>query len=723
MPDYAVSTAFTARDQVTKAFDRMSARAGNFGNRARSSFKSASSGALSFKKIVGGILTAGAVQRGVMALRQGVGEVVTEFIDFDQAVTSAAAKFPERIRRGTKAFDELAEAARKVGAETQFTAAEAARGLNFLAMAGFTSEQAIALLPKTVDLATVAEMDLSRATDIASDALGAFGLMTNDTAQLTKNLSRVNDVFAKTITTANVNMEDLYESMKDAGPVLTATGGSLEDFAAMAGLIGSAGIKGSKAGTTLKNAFLNLAAPTKQMINKMKSLRVEAIDPLTKNLKDPVTILGDLAKATEGMGTAQRAAALNTIFGKRAIAGMATLLDLGGEKIDAYRQKMIDAGGSASEMAEDMRKSLGNRLEALKSSAIEVGFKFIDAFKDKAPGAIDAAIEAVRKFDVKNVIDDIQAFWSWLNDQLIPTLKDLSPIIAGITAGFIAFKVAMTAVAIMEAVAGFMALTKGIMAASASMSVLNALFLANPIGVIVVAVGALVAGIVLLIKHWDWVKQVVSEAADFWVEKIGAMFSVLWDGVKNIGAVFGRLFEKLWNWWSELLDNPFIAAIGTIFMPMVTIPSLIIKNWEPIKEFFGKIFDFLSEKIQGWKEEWNSWMDAIGIDVLKFENKAKKINENLPGRMPKGMPNGLDTGLLPSVFQAEAHKGLGVFSEEAGSPLKPGAIEAPNRAEVESMKKIGLEGKITLAGAPKGTTFESKTTGAPPIKTEVLGAQ
>ena len=140
-------------------------------------------------------------------------------------------------------------------------------------MAGFNAEQAMKMLPGITSLATVANVDLARATDIASDALGAFNLMTNDTVQLQKNLNRVNDVSAKTTTMFNTDLNALFESVKAGASTFTAAGQSMESFNALVGVMSNAGVKGSESGTSLRNVMLRLADPTKETADVLKKIR------------------------------------------------------------------------------------------------------------------------------------------------------------------------------------------------------------------------------------------------------------------------------------------------------------------------------------------------------------------------------------------------------------------------------------------------------------------
>jgi len=489
MPNYRIATVFTAKDRVSKALAKMSTRSKQFGDRTDKAFRKASASASRFKDVVKGIVVSRVIMGGLRMLGLGIRAAGEEFINFDDALTQAAAKFGG-IQRGSKDFEMLSLAARKTGKETKFSAVEAAEGLNFLAMAGFSAEQSVAALPSVTDLAVVGNMDLARATDIASDALGAFGLQTKDSAKLAENLTRVNDVFAKTITTSNVDLEMLFESMKDGGPVATAAGASIETFAALTGVMGNAGIKGSKAGTTLKNMFLQLAGPTGAGAAQLKKFGIKTKDA-QGNMRDMIDILEDLQIATKNMGSAERSAAIDRIFGKRAIAGVNVLLDKGADELRDYRGVLLDVKGVSRSMAEEINKSLGNQLLALKSALIELGIKFFDAFKTKGQKGLEGLIEAARNFDIKpivngvnQVIDIFKIFMD--NAELI---KSALIIMGGI---WVAFKAKLIAV-------------------TAAQWALNAAMLANPVGLITAAIGLLIGAIVLLVMHWDTVKKAVMD--------------------------------------------------------------------------------------------------------------------------------------------------------------------------------------------------------------------
>lgn len=411
MADFAVRTKFTAQDKVTKAFGRMSRSADKFGNRSEKAFRRASRSATGFSSIASkSILKIGALVGGIGTLTLGIRTVVTEFIEFDQAVTSASAKFKDlnlATEQGQKTLLELKKTARDVGAVTQFSAGEAAQGLDFLAMAGFNAKQSMVALPGVVDLATVANLDLARSTDIASDSLGAFGLMTQNTEKLQKNFTRLNDVMALTMARTNTNMEAMFEAIQKGAPAFTAAGQSLETFNALLGIMANSGVKGSEAGTSLRNVMLRLSKPVGEAQKVIDILGVKT-KTSEGNFRDVVDILADMEKGLRGMGTAQRTAALSTIFGARAVTGINILLAEGSKSIRNFREEILNSAGASERMANIMRKSIGNQLKGLRSAAIELGFKFFEVFEKDSVNSIKALTEAIRTLDVKPIIADMK---------------------------------------------------------------------------------------------------------------------------------------------------------------------------------------------------------------------------------------------------------------------------------------------------------------------------
>lgn len=509
------------------------------------------------------------------SLAVGLGIATREFIQYDQAITSASAKFKDlnlSTEQGQRSLQKLKKVARDVGAATQFSATEAAAGLDYLAMAGFTSEQAMVSLLPVVDLATVANVDLARATDIASDALGAFGLMTEDTNQLQTNFARLNDVMAKTMTSTNTDMESMFEAMKKGAPTFTAAGQSLESFNALLGIMASSGVKGAESGTQLRNIMLRLSKPTGEASELLDTLGIRTQDS-KGNFLDVIDILEQFEKATKSMGTQQKSAALSTIFGARAVTGINILLKAGTKDMRLFREMLEKSQGAAKKMAEIMRSSLAARLSILKSSAIELGFKFVEAFEKHGSTGLKKFTEIVQKFNPEPIIKGVKIFVKILI-VMWKILKPFLPIILGIVAAWKAYQLIL-------------------IIAAAQQMIMNAVMTANPVGLIITGIGILIGLVVLMVIHW---KKIVN-----WLKIAWNWFVKTYDIIKGLAFVFGgplaapivitiELVRNLIKYWGYLTDAfksegilGGIIAIGKVILTSILAPI------ESLFNLIGKI--------------------------------------------------------------------------------------------------------------------------------------
>lgn len=344
---------------------------------------------------------------GGALLAVGVKQAVDEYISFDNSLRQAGAKFKDldvSAAGYNETLKQIGATARDVAAKTEFTATNTADALDKMAMAGFSSQLSMSLLAGTSDLATAAGTDLATAVGIAADTLGAFGLMSDDVGKTTTGLTRISDVFAKTVNTANTDLMGLFEGAKAGAPTFTAAGQSLVSFNAMMGVLANSGVKGEEAGTQIRNAVLRLADQTPEATKVLKQLGVTTRDG-AGNFRDFFDILGDFEKGLKGYGTAQRTAALATIFGARSVTGINILLSKGIGELRKYRDVLDESTGASKKMADSMRLSLKNQIEVLKSGLVEVGLKFVEAFETRGSGALQKLIGKVQTFDVTPVIN------------------------------------------------------------------------------------------------------------------------------------------------------------------------------------------------------------------------------------------------------------------------------------------------------------------------------
>ncbi len=447
MPDFAVSTGFTARDRISTAFRAMGRNAGLFENKATKSFRNVGRAGSRTGDIMKGILGADVLRRGFRFLTQGLRTAVTEFISFDQTIVGATARFKDleiETAATVATMEKLKQTAREVGAVTQFTATEAAAGLNFFAKAGFTSTEAMGALKTQIDLATVAELDLARTSDITSDLLGALGLNAADSSTKIANLERLSNSLGLAANAANVTLEDMFETLKVAAPIATAAGEKMNPLIAITASLGSAGIKGSQAATALKNAYINLATNAPAVADALASVglaQADFVDQETGTL-DMVAAMQLLGDATKGLGNVDQLAIFSEIFGKRAVAGAVNIAKSLAEIENITR--LLDSDKRISAIADEIRTGLGMQVKILKSSMIELGFKFIQAFEKDGRGVLSLLIEKVQQFDVKPIVEGVGRIIEIIK-KWGPVVLDLAPMILGVAAAIKIMNIAMNA--------------------------------------------------------------------------------------------------------------------------------------------------------------------------------------------------------------------------------------------------------------------------------------
>ncbi|HBH4550648.1 TPA: phage tail tape measure protein, partial [Escherichia coli] len=249
----------------------------------------------------------------------------------------------------------------KLGSETQFTAGDAASGQAFLAMAGFTPQAIQAALPGVLNLATASGMDLGQTADISSNILTQFGLSADQ-------MNRVGDTLAATFTRTNTDLRGLGETMKYTGPVAASLGLSLEQTAAMTGLLGSMGIRGSDAGTALRSSLSRLVNPPKAAAKALKQLGVETQDAYG-NMRPMEDILYELYQATRKYGNAAKVSFFSDIAGQEAYVSLMSLVEQAGEKnLPRLTREIQAANGELEENARIMADNLDGDLKSLNSA-------------------------------------------------------------------------------------------------------------------------------------------------------------------------------------------------------------------------------------------------------------------------------------------------------------------------------------------------------------------
>ena len=282
--------------------------------------------------------------------------IITLGMTFDDSMSQVAA-----VSGATgDDLDRLRDTAKEMGATTRFSASEAADALNYMAMAGWKTDQMISGLPGILSLAAASGEDLATTSDIVTDALTAFGLTAADSGSFA-------DVLAAASSNANTNVVMLGESFKYVAPLAGAMGYSAEDVSHALGLMANAGIKGSQAGTSLKTMLANLASPTKQMQEAMDDLGI-SLKNNDGTMKTLDQVMGDLRGSFSELDETQQAAYASTLFGKEAMAGSLSIINASEADYNKLSEAINNSEGAAAKMAETMEANIGGMWRNIQSA-------------------------------------------------------------------------------------------------------------------------------------------------------------------------------------------------------------------------------------------------------------------------------------------------------------------------------------------------------------------
>ncbi|WP_254704137.1 phage tail tape measure protein [Bacillus thuringiensis] len=306
------------------------------------------------------------------------------------ASVGAAANFEQsmaRVKAISNATDSefaaLSKTAKDLGASTQFSASQAAEGLSFLSMAGFSAKDSIGALPSVLNLAAAGQMDLGRSADIVSNIMTGFGVSAEDTGHAV-------DVLTKTMTSANTDLPMLGDAMKYVAPVASSLGISMEDTATAVAKMSDAGIQGSMAGTALRAALLQLNSPTGAAQKEMEKLGLNVKDASGNMLPLP-QIIGRVNEKMQGMTDSQKTAAAAHLVGTEAASGFVALLKVGEQGLADYSKGLENSAGTAERVAKIQQDTLKGAWDELTSAAeglgISLGESLLPAFKSLVQGA------------------------------------------------------------------------------------------------------------------------------------------------------------------------------------------------------------------------------------------------------------------------------------------------------------------------------------------------
>lgn len=495
-------------------------------------------------------------------------------------------------------MDALSDLAKEMGSKTAFSASECAEALNYLALAGYDTQEMADTLPTVLNLAAAGGLDLASASDMVTDAMSALGMETSDANKMV-------DQMAKTASSTNTSVGQLGEGILTIGATAKSVKGGTAELNTALGILANNGIKGAEGGTHLRNVILSLQNPTDGAAKTMEKLGVQTYDS-EGNMRSLNDILGDLNKSMDGMTSAEKANIIATIFNKTDLASVNALLANTGDTWTDLQIAIENSGGAAQQMADTQLDNLKGQLTILKSAVEGFAISIGDALMPM----------------IKNIVAKIQSFVDWLNNldegtrQVIVKVglfvAALGPFL--VILGTVISKVGVTMQAFSKFGLKITSLISNVGGLSGVMGKVGAAIggISAPVVAVVAIIAVLVAAFVHLWKTnedfrknvtatWNRIKGIFDSfthgivdrlnALGFSFEDITEVIKTVWDGFCNFLA---PIFEGVFTYIANILEETFgiITGILDVFIGIFT--GNWSQVWEGVKGIFLSIWNFIA---------------------------------------------------------------------------------------------------------------------------------
>lgn len=639
----------------------------------------------------GAFTSAGATMtKGFTVPLLGIATAATKVTaDFDSQMSKVAA-----ISGATgEDFDALREKAREMGEKTRFSATEAGQAFEYMAMAGWKTEDMLNGIEGIMNLAAAAGEDLGLTSDIVTDALTAFGLQAKDSAHFS-------DVLAAASSNANTNVAMMGETFKYVAPVAGQMGYSVEDTAVAIGLMANSGIKASQAGTSLRGLFTRLAKQPKEAAAAMNALNIslddgqghmyslmELMEILRDRFQNDLMVPADEAAQQFAELDEQLAAGILTqsqyekevekltkrVFGAEGALkaqyaamlagtnGMSGLLAIVGASEEDF-QKLT----AAVEHSSDTFVKTKDGAVIPMSEALEKGIEWIEEYngesekmasvmQDNLSGQLTILMSQLQELAIsigdllmphlRNIVAKIQEWVDKLNnmdESTKNTIVRIGLIVAAIGPVLLILGKVFTAIStIITVVKTFRTVWMA----------LNAVLLANPIGLVIAAIAALVAAFVYLWNHcegfrnfwinlWDNIKGKASEI----IERIKFDFELLKTALDLLKAWFQEKIDSIKQTFEDLRtaakntwDN-ITSTISTAIQNIVTrITNFATSMYNGAKTAFQRFKTGAEEKWNEIKTWFNNSLDELINRVKALYSTIKNVGRNFLGNFWDGL--------------------------------------------------------------------------------------
>ena len=312
--------------------------------------------------------------QGVSAAISKCKELAAEVVEIGSGFETSMSKVGALSGATGDELGQLEAKARELGASTTFSASQAADALGYMALAGWDTQQMLDGVGSALTLAQAGEMDLAAASDLLTDYLSAFNMEASEAG-------RMSDVLAYAQANANTTVEGLGMAFKNCAANANAAGMDIETTSAAIAMMANQGLKGSEAGTALNAVLRDMTAKMEDGAIAIGEQSIAVMDA-QGNYRDFAAILADVEAATNGMGDAEKAAALQSTFTADSINGLNLLLNAGADEMSSFRDELYNCAGTAEATAAVMTDNLGGDLAAMNSAFEELAIKIYEGLQE-----------------------------------------------------------------------------------------------------------------------------------------------------------------------------------------------------------------------------------------------------------------------------------------------------------------------------------------------------
>ena len=388
------------------------------------------------------------------AVLSQVGKYASDAIDIGKDYTAMMSEVQALSGATGSDLALLQNTAREYGATTVFSATEAAEALKYMSLAGWDAQQSSSALGGVLNLAAASGMELGQASDMVTDYLSAFGMQAQDSAYFA-------DMLAYAQANSNTSAAQLGEAYRNSAANLNAAGQDVETVTSMLEAMANQGYKGSEAGTALTAVMRDITNNMEDGAIKIGETSV-AVSDAQGNFRDLTDILLDVEKATNGMGEADRAAALGATFTADSTKGLNLMLNEGVENIARYEEALRGSTGAAEDMADTMNDNLNGDMANMNSAFEEMELQTFEAMEEPMREGVQYLTNTIIPILTEWVPTAFESFASGANrlgnalkplfETILKNPQAITGALTSLGAGFLAMKTVSTGMNIAKAV-------------------------------------------------------------------------------------------------------------------------------------------------------------------------------------------------------------------------------------------------------------------------------